>query len=220
MNTLDDLTGKRYGRWTVLYQTENKFKTRMTMWHCRCDCGNERDISRSNLVNGKTKSCGCYRKEKSQKIDEAKRKFDQQGNIIQKLCPMCKEFKSVTEFPINHRKVDGYSEYCSDCLNYSLKRRYSRYIKRAKDYNMKFELSKTEFDYITKQPCHYCGDYSAEYQGNKINGIDRVDSKLGYITGNIVPCCTICNRMKLDYEEEEWIKHMKQILTHLEGNNE
>ena len=78
MNVLDDLTGKRFGRWTVLYQANNKFKTRMTMWHCRCDCGNEKDIGRSNLVNGKTKSCGCYRKEKSKKLDELR------GNMINK----------------------------------------------------------------------------------------------------------------------------------------
>lgn len=220
MNELDDLTGKRFGRWTVLYQSDSKFKTRMTMWHCRCDCGTEKDIGRSNLVNGKTKSCGCYRKEKSQKLDETKRKYDQQGNIIQKLCPMCREFKPVSEFKVSHRKIDGYSEYCGDCLNYSLKRRYARYNKRARNVNMKFDISKSDFDRITKQPCHYCGGYSVKYQGNVINGIDRVNSKLGYVSDNIVPCCVICNRMKLDYEKEDWINHMKQILTHLEENNE
>lgn len=220
MNTLDDLTGKRFGRWTVLYQTKSKFKTHATMWHCRCDCGNERDISKINLVNGKTKSCGCYRKELSKEIDKTKRRFDQQGNIVEKLCPECGEFKNISDFSISSRKADGYSEYCKDCLKYSLKKRYARYIKGAENRNLEFNISKSDFDYITKQPCAYCGQYSSVYKGIQINGIDRIDSKLGYIKENIVPCCTVCNRMKLDYEKEEWIKQMKLILNHLEANNE
>lgn len=219
-NAFDDLTGQRFGRWTVLFQSKSKFKSRATMWHCRCDCGNERDISRTNLVQGKTKSCGCYRKELSHQLDETKRKFDHQGNITHKLCPICGEFKSVDNFPLNPRKVDGYSEYCNDCLNYSLRKRYSRYARRAKNANMDFDISKSEFDEITSQPCAYCGKYSATYQGVGINGIDRVDSNLGYTKGNIVPCCTICNRMKLDYKKEEWINQMKLILNHLEESNE
>lgn len=30
---------------------------------CRCDCGAERDIAVQNLVNGLTKSCGCYKRD-------------------------------------------------------------------------------------------------------------------------------------------------------------
>lgn len=54
---LVDLTGRRFGRWIVLCRADNK-KGR-TMWHCRCDCGAERDVSASNLVKGYTTSCGC-----------------------------------------------------------------------------------------------------------------------------------------------------------------
>lgn len=31
------------------------------MWHCRCDCGNEIDVSGQYLRNGRAKSCGCKR---------------------------------------------------------------------------------------------------------------------------------------------------------------
>lgn len=190
------------------------------MWHCRCDCGTEKDISRTNLVQGKTKSCGCYRKELRHRLDETKRKFDEQGNITHKLCPQCGEFKSIDNFQLKPRSIDGYCEYCHDCLNYSLKRRYSRYMRRAKNSNMEFNLSIQDFDTITSKPCAYCGKYSVTYQGKDINGIDRVDSNFGYIKENVVPCCTICNRMKLDYKKEDWINQMKLILNHLEASNE
>ena len=32
-------------------------------WHCRCDCGNECDVSSEQLRNGGTRSCGCLHNE-------------------------------------------------------------------------------------------------------------------------------------------------------------
>jgi hypothetical protein len=56
-----DLTGQKFGRLTALYPTELRSGTSV-IWHCKCDCGNEKDISASAL--GKTIfSCGCLSKE-------------------------------------------------------------------------------------------------------------------------------------------------------------
>lgn len=30
------------------------------MWHCLCDCGNEKDVASTSLINGSTTSCGCW----------------------------------------------------------------------------------------------------------------------------------------------------------------
>ena len=30
------------------------------MWHCLCDCGTEKDIASTSLINGATTSCGCW----------------------------------------------------------------------------------------------------------------------------------------------------------------
>lgn len=40
-------------------------KNGRTYWRCQCDCGNKIIISSCNLRTGNTKSCGCYRKEKT-----------------------------------------------------------------------------------------------------------------------------------------------------------
>ena len=32
-----------------------------TMWLCKCDCGNEKIIKASSLINNKVKSCGCLK---------------------------------------------------------------------------------------------------------------------------------------------------------------
>lgn len=57
-----DLTGKRFGRWTVLFEN-GRNPNQNVLWHCRCDCGTERDIVASQLLQGKTLSCGCRLKE-------------------------------------------------------------------------------------------------------------------------------------------------------------
>jgi len=50
-----DRTGERQGMLTMLYPIKGKYHT---MWHCRCDCGNELDIDVCGLNSGQY-SCGC-----------------------------------------------------------------------------------------------------------------------------------------------------------------
>lgn len=59
-----DLTGQRFGRLTVICRSE-KSNGGKVYWHCKCDCGNERDVVTYSLVHGKTQSCGCLSREQA-----------------------------------------------------------------------------------------------------------------------------------------------------------
>lgn len=72
-HNFDDLTGKRFGRLTVIYREENS-KSGNSMWKCKCDCGNETVVPACRLRSGKTKSCGCFRKEFHQVKGSSKKK--------------------------------------------------------------------------------------------------------------------------------------------------
>ncbi len=66
--TAIDETGNRYGRWTVLgyaglIGSGGLGGRRRTQWRCRCDCGKEKIIRGGVLRAGRSKSCGCFRKE-------------------------------------------------------------------------------------------------------------------------------------------------------------
>lgn len=63
---VEDLTGRRFGRYTVLRRAESyisKTGSRQSRWLCRCDCGNERIVFSQSLKSGNSLSCGCYQKE-------------------------------------------------------------------------------------------------------------------------------------------------------------
>ncbi len=56
-----DLQGKKFGRLTVIGLTEDRKSNGSAVWKCRCDCGNEVNVSSGNLNMGRTVSCGCVR---------------------------------------------------------------------------------------------------------------------------------------------------------------
>lgn len=93
----------------------------------------------------------------------------------------------------------------------SLASKYGKVISSAKARGLDVSITK---EYYAKQlfnkPCHYCGDNN-ETQGH---GVDRIDSGLGYIEGNVVPCCPTCNVMKNIMSEKDMLNHMHKILKH------
>jgi len=61
MRKLVDLTGKQFGKLTVIKRSIGNKKG--TFWDCQCSCGNKVTINASNLKDRHTRSCGCMRKE-------------------------------------------------------------------------------------------------------------------------------------------------------------
>jgi hypothetical protein len=59
-----DITGQRFGRWTVLaLHPQRAHSGRQAMWLCRCRCGAERILLGQSLRRGDSTSCGCFRQE-------------------------------------------------------------------------------------------------------------------------------------------------------------
>lgn len=85
-----------------------------------------------------------------------------------------------------------------------------------KEKRREFSLSFEEFREIVNSNCFYCGCKPFTLRGNKtksktklLNGIDRINSNIGYKTKNCVSCCINCNRAKNNMSLENfeiWIK--------------
>lgn len=90
-NKLVDLTGKKFGHWTVLKRGEGPTE-KHTYWLCECDCNahTQKNIDAYKLKNGISTSCGCDTRSKGENIiayilKQNNIKFEQQ-----KIFPSCK----------------------------------------------------------------------------------------------------------------------------------
>lgn len=50
---MENIIGNKYGRLTVESMYNNRYAI------CRCDCGKQKKICKYDVINGRTKSCGC-----------------------------------------------------------------------------------------------------------------------------------------------------------------
>jgi hypothetical protein len=67
----NDLHGQTFGRLTVLSKTDKRVKTSqgsLVVWKCQCECGTVVEKSSTYLRAGKSRSCGCLRKEIAQQL--------------------------------------------------------------------------------------------------------------------------------------------------------
>lgn len=60
-----DLSGQRFGRYTVIKESEKAGKNRK--WECLCACGTVKTVFHNALTTGRVVSCGCYNKEQKTK---------------------------------------------------------------------------------------------------------------------------------------------------------
>jgi hypothetical protein len=103
--------------------------------------------------------------------------------------------------------------YEASCLN-KVGRAYRRNALLRK---IDFELTDDQFRKIILSPCHYCdSEWSNEVRLKydfrmRYNGIDRLDSQLGYVLENCVPCCKICNRAKGDLSVKDFLAWVVKI---------
>jgi len=217
---LDDLTGNRYGRLIVLKRVEND-KHGSTRWSCRCDCGNEKVISGSNLRSGKTISCGCFNSERIHKKsanDLTGHRFgrltviERAGSQNKQPTWLCKCDCGNEVVVLSGNLRRGNTKSCG-CLHREIIRlpkgmaAFHKVIysmkANAKKRGYEWHLTNEQIAQLTKQPCHYCGAEPSQVCGDEkmygnyiYNGIDRVDNTKGYTIDNVVPCCGACNRAK------------------------
>lgn len=62
-----DLSGKTFGRLNVTafsFSRKTPKGSNLFYWECKCDCGEITIVCSKQLSSGKTRSCGCYQKDK------------------------------------------------------------------------------------------------------------------------------------------------------------
>jgi hypothetical protein len=99
-----ELSGKKFGRWSVIDRNNKETKYQHSYWNCVCDCGTTRVVTGHHLANNKTSSCGCLNKEI---LDKIRRKHDMSKSV---------EYRAWTTM-----KTRCYSKDHKDYKNYGAK---------------------------------------------------------------------------------------------------
>lgn len=97
---IEDLTGRVYGRLTVLRRVEDS-RSRHPQWLCQCSCGNTKVVFGDALRGGYTKSCGCYNREVA-----ARRQY-KHGGRADRLYGVWNAMKQRCE----NKNADAYGDY-------------------------------------------------------------------------------------------------------------
>jgi hypothetical protein len=96
------------------------------------------------------------------------------------------------------------------------------YKKSARQRDIAWELSSKDFFELTSSPCAYCGsDPNLVRKPNKgvngeyvYSGVDRIDNTIGYVPGNVVSCCWVCNRAKGELGLQEFLQWCETVARH------
>lgn len=119
------------------------------------------------------------------------------------------------------RKEFRKSRRKTDCVTSVMNHRYRNMLRRHYKHNDESVVPITfeQWRDIVTKPCAYCGEEPSQplinyYTGETVcyvNGVDRVDSSVGYIASNVVPCCVHCNTAKHTLSLAEFFDLIKRI---------
>jgi hypothetical protein len=234
------LEGQRFGKLIVLERIENKHGK--TQWLCQCDCGNTTKKLGVDLKREVNPSCGCALYDNLlgmkfnmltpiEKVDRPKDK--KQPYVYWKCKCDCGNEKILSSKSLILGTTLSCGCYGREATSKRFSKEkgiatenvlYSTYTYNATRRNLDFCLTREEFLEMTRCNCFYCGCEPSQVvksrnknnNGDTIyNGIDRLDSKLGYTKENSVPCCGTCNRIKMNMSKDEFLLWVEKVYNHL-----
>lgn len=129
MGRLSDLTGKTFGRLTVLQRAGRDSGGNAT-WKCKCSCGNITDKPATySLKSGGTKSCGCLKSEATSKRNSDNKQHglshtrlyqcwvDMKKRVkVREGCDLFQEWGDFTKF-YEWSIANGYEDHLLICRN-------------------------------------------------------------------------------------------------------
>lgn len=119
-----DISGKRFGQLVAIERL--CVEGSRSKWKCLCDCGKYTNATISNLRNGHTKSCGCY---KSERIVQTKKIHGHKGkNETNRLYPVWRAMKQRCYLPtsLHYKDYGGRGiRVCDDWLIYESFRKWA-----------------------------------------------------------------------------------------------
>lgn len=177
------------------------------------------DDDAKKLINEKCHYCNSTNKYSSNSIDRKNSSEGYTSDNCIPCCSMCNAMKNtlnyyhflqIIETICGYNKLDANAKINYDNFPNTKCTSYNDYKYRhvKKGYIDTEFITREYYDNIITQNCYICGKQPTQ---NHINGIDRVDNNIGYVTDNCKPCCSTCNYIKKDFTHDVLMKKIKKI---------
>jgi 5-methylcytosine-specific restriction endonuclease McrA len=174
---LIDITGRRFGRWTVV--ARDLTSTGPPRWLCRCDCGTEK-IQNGQAVRSQTsKSCGCLKRE----LEEAKSITLEEQKIRRSARAKTKAQSAVRKT----QKQEAQMRY--RVTDKALLAALARWFRKRTN---KREITDEQYLELREKPCHRCG---CIIEGVGV-GFVLVKPRSPVSFDNVLPMCGVCRLTK------------------------
>jgi hypothetical protein len=114
-----------------------------------------------------------------------------------------------------HIKRKAYRDNNKDRIRAERRRvntRYSRAKSGAKYFGRSWNIPLSVYRELMSSPCFYCKVSIASESGS---GLDRINNALGYEVDNVLTCCAVCNRLRMNVftvEETQQLGALKAAL--------
>jgi len=171
-----------------------------------------------DIVNKNCEYCGIIQEKGFNGVDRLNSTIGYITDNCASCCAMCNYMKGCLDKNIFLQRVEHimtYNTFVEGRLFPESFKHYKpsfkSYIDRSKEKDLQFELEEYDYDVITKKDCYLCGK---KYNKEHSNGLDRIDSTIGYIKSNVHSCCANCNYMKNSYTYKEFMDKCMLIYNH------
>jgi hypothetical protein len=189
-NWMKNIINQKFGKLLVLeFHSKSLAKRPKNKWKCLCDCGKVKIIQENHLISGTTKSCGCLHKRTG------------------KNSPFFKGYEDISLDFFNHIKAA-----CEKPQKYRKSREFKLTIEYLWDLyikqNKKCAISGVEILFTEREGS----------RGRRCSAsLDRIDSSIGYVEGNVQWVHKIVNIMKNKTDMKEFISWCNKITKHNEN---
>lgn len=179
-----DLLGQKFGELEVIEfdgYKKGKYHS-FAYWNCKCSCGNEKSVKASQLLSGKTKTCGCSKRENKEKDDIVGKKFNRL-TAIKRIYDNRKGTRYLfscdcgnQKIILKHTVVSGKTKSCGCLSNEKVRERCFK------------DLSNQKFGRLTAISIDHCDNGKTYWKCKCDCGKEHVVLTNRLISGNTISC--------------------------------
>lgn len=226
--------GTKYGNYTVISLPFSEGKYKKIQIQCKCGYVRNENCGSLNKLN-KCKKCIAKEKYRKYKAGDKKHSLtiieylyvnNKYHSTKLKVRCDCGEHRYINTSEFGKNKTCGCNKFESGKNHYSFqgynnisKTKYNYILQNAKKRKFDFDISMEYLDALLIKQNFKCALTGIKIAlTNKLSSasLDRIDSKKGYIEGNLQWVHKDVNRMKSDFEEQ-YFKKLCELITNYKG---